>query len=504
MALRDALGDPRVGTKNHRSRVLKGMLLAPSIRWTIAFALKMALTVALTVGCASSGGHKKPEVRKRTVLLTSSDDVRAGVEAAKAVKVDIGLLDDPALLDYIDSIGKKLLRGLPQREFSYEFLIVDQMEPNAFALPGGHIYVSRGLLALVNNEDELACVMGHEIVHVAKRHAAQQQAVARYESPLAFPLSRAATLAAYGRDMEREADAIGQQLCAAAGYDPMGMSTFMRSLERRERLLVGHARRPMFLDTHPGTDQRAAIDSARASELRWTRDPNLGDVRADHLDRIDGMIIGDRPETGVFEDELFMQPALGFQMRFPNGWEPRNSNTAVGATAPRGEAAVYLTGDLPEGDLATLADEWSAKAVKEEGVVLTEKKHVQVGNIKAVRYGFQGGSGVFGISAKVTFFPFAGATWRMVGIAPLSAENRYFGPILLSMRSFGPLTDQNRALIHTNRLRVVLTRPGEDMVAFKQRSVTTLTPLEVALFNGFLGNEIFQGGELMKIVRRED
>ena len=187
----------------------------------------MALLVSACAGTRGGRSAQKadPDARpRRTVLLTTADDVRAGSEAAEAVAAEIGLLDDAELGRYVDRIGRKLLNGLPRREFAYRFSIVDEMEPNAFALPGGHVYVSRGLLALINDEDELACVIGHEIVHVARRHAAQQAAVARQQNPLALPILRAGTLAAYGRDMEREADGLGQQLCAAAGYDPAAMA----------------------------------------------------------------------------------------------------------------------------------------------------------------------------------------------------------------------------------------------------------------------------------------
>jgi predicted Zn-dependent protease len=476
----------RAGRRIERLRIGTGVLLA------------LALVLVLALGCAGSG--KKKDRPRKTVLLTSADDVRVGAEAARSVEVEMGLLDDPELTAYVEAIGRKLLRGLDRREFAYRFSIVDQMEPNAFALPGGHIYVSRGLLALVNDEDELACVLGHEIVHVARRHSAQQQAVARHQSPLSLPMSRAATLAAYGRDMEREADALGQRLCAAAGYDPMGMSTFLRSLDQRERLLIGRPRRPTFLDTHPGSRERASVNSARAGELRWTRDPSLGDVRAAHLDRIDGMVIGDRPETGVFVGEAFLHPAADFEMQFPRGWILQNSNAAVGAMAPRREAVVYLSADLPAGDVVEVADDWAAKAEEESGVRLTEKRRVRIGRIDGVRYGFEGG----GISAKVSFFPYGGGTWRIVGVAPHAAADRYFGPILLSMRSFRPLSDENRALIHSDRLRIVLARQGEDVVSLGSRTQNTLNPSATALLNGLLGNEVFEGGELIKIIRRED
>jgi len=465
--------------------------------------------LALATGCASSSGRSKRDEPaaagrpKRTVLLTSADDVRVGGEAAEQVAAEIGLLPDPALGAYVDGIGKKLLRFLPRREFAYRFSIVDEMEPNAFALPGGHIYVSRGLLALVNDEDELACVLGHEIVHVAMRHAAQQQAVARQQNPLSLPIARQATIASYGRDMEREADAIGQRICAAAGYDPMAMSTFLRSLDQRDRLLIGHPRTATFLDTHPGSRERAAANSMRASELRFTRDESLGDTRERYLDRVDGLVIGDRPETGVFLDSLFVHPELGFQIEFPRGFILQNGARAVGALSPRHDSAVFLMGDLPPGDLVEVADGFATRAEKEQGLRVTRKQRVRLGEIEAVRYSFEGGRPPFAVAAEITFFPFANGTWRLVGVAPAVAAARAFGTLLPSMRSFGPLTAANRARIELRKLRIELARAGEDVVALDARTACTLGPSGTALLNGLLGDETFAGGELMKVVRRE-
>ena len=461
----------------------------------------LLLVVGVSLACA--GSSKKRTRPKRTVLLTNADDVRAGREGAESVQAQIGLLDNPELVEYVQKIGKKLLRGLPRRDFAYHFTIVDQMEPNAFALPGGYIYISRGLMALANSEDELACVVAHEIVHVARRHSAQQQAIVRYQKAFAPRFSRARTMAAYGRDMEREADALGQKLAAAAGYDPMGMSTFMRRLDQRERLLIGAPRAPTFFDTHPGSRERAVASAMRSRELRWTRDPDLGDTRVRLLDRIDGMIIGDRPETGVFVDELFMHPALDFEIRFPKGWRTLNSNTMVGATAPRGEAMIYFTADMPLGDLVELADGFAVKASEEFGVRVTEKKKVRIGGVQAVRYGFEGGGMGRSIVARVTFFPFADLTWRIVGAAPAGAANRYLGQILLAGRSFRPLDAESRSKIRTKRLHVVLVRPGEDVVRLGERTENAWTASETALMNGLLGNEVFEGGELMKILRSE-
>lgn len=459
-------------------------------------------------GCASSGSSRGAEAsdrakeRRRTVIMTTQDNVRVGREAAEQVAAEIGTLDDPELVAYVERIGKKLLRGLPRRDFAYRFAIVDQMEPNAFALPGGYIFVSRGLLALANNEDELANVIGHEIIHAFRRHAQQQQAVAASLPSLSMPWTRAKTLAAYGRDMEREADELGQRLAAAAGYDPMGMSTFMRRLDQRERLLIGAPRNPTFFDTHPGTRERASMNAMRSRELRWARDPSLGDTRKRLLDRIDGMVIGDRPETGVFVDDYFLHPGLGFQMRFPPGWSTQNTARAVGAQSSRRDAVVFLTSDLPTGDLVEVAEGFVAELGEDVPIEIREKKNVRLGQIEAVRYALHAGAGGRKIEALVTFFPFAESTWRIVGASPVAAGNRYAPPILLSTRSFGPLDPGRRAQIRTDRLRIELTRRGEDVTTFGARTGNLWSPAETALINGQLGHEVYEGGERMKILLR--
>ena len=343
-------------------------------------------------------------------------------------------------------------------------------------------------------------MIGHEIIHGFRRHAQQQQAVAASLPSLSMPWTRAETLAAYGRDMEREADELGQRLAAAAGYDPMGMSTFMRRLDQRERLLIGAPRNPTFFDTHPGTRERASMNAIRSRELRWARDPSLGDTRKRLLDRIDGMVIGDRPETGVFVDDYFLHPGLGFQMRFPPGWSTQNTARVVGAQSRRRDAVVFLTSDLPTGDLVEIAEGFVAELGEDVPIEIREKKNVRLGQIEAVRYALHAGAGGRKIEALVTFFPFAESTWRIVGASPVAAGNRYAPPILLSMRSFGPLDNERRARIRTDRLRIELTRRGEDVTTFGARSGNLWSPAETALINGRLGQEVYEGGERMKIL----
>jgi predicted Zn-dependent protease len=467
----------------------------------IALILSSALGLILA-GCSSSpkSGAKKP---KRTVLLTTYDDARVGEEASQEVEAEIGILDDEELNAYVNEIGRKLLRGIPNRSFVYHFAVVDQFEPNAFALPGGYIYISRGLLALANSEDELANVIGHEITHAARRHAASQQALARRMNPLSMPWTRAANIASYGRDMERQADRGGQMLAAAAGYDPMGMSTFLRSLGQLERLLIGHSRLPTFLDTHPGAQERAAENAARAHELRWKRDPSLGDTRSAHLRRVEGLALGDRPQAGIFQGSQFLHPDLDFQLRFPPGWRTSNTNRAVGAMSPEGDAVVYLSADLPLGDPRAAAEGFVAKSQEEMDVSVVRSQPVVIAGIDCWRMQLESSGGMMSLTATVTFIPYRDAVWRITGLTPSRAADKYQGRLLNTARSFRPLTDEERDAIEGTRLELVSAREGENLTALSERTGNAWDASRTAVLNGVFVNHRFESGALVKTARTE-
>jgi predicted Zn-dependent protease len=462
--------------------------------------LLLALAAA---ACAGGGAPHASDRGARTVLMTEHDDVRAGTEASADVRAQIGLFDDPALTAYVQGIGAKLVRGLPVRSFAYQFAIVDQVEPNAFALPGGYVFVSRGLLLLANDEDELACVIGHEITHVANRHAAQQQALARSGSPLTMPWTRAAQMASYSRDMERNADEGGQVLCAAAGYDPAAMASMLRTLTLAERLRAGVSRTPGWFDTHPGEQERASIASVRARELRWRRDPALGDPRQALLRRLDGMPAGQRPEAGVFVGDWFLHPELDFQVLFPHGWRQQNSAGLVGAMAPERDAVVQVTGQPPADSPQAAADAWLAMMEKTQKLDVEESKRVQVAAGDAWRLGVRGATAGGSLRASVTFVPHAGATYLITGMAPSMRGGAYEGRFLSTARSFGPLAPERRAALRVERVRIATARPGETLAALSQRTGNAWDLQTTAVSNALFTDHRFAGGEWVKVTDEE-
>jgi len=200
-------------------------------------------------------------------LQPVDEDKAMGRQVAKEVESTMGVYDDPQLTPYLDAVGRRLLATHADKSFAYTFKIVDQAESNAFAAPGGYIFVSRGILALTNNEDELANIVGHEIIHVSRRHTARQMANAQVPGLLSLPgrvvggvlseqlgnlinaplyMAGGAYIAKHSREAEFESDRYGQELAARSGYDPEALSTALDRLEQESRLMTGKERKAGF------------------------------------------------------------------------------------------------------------------------------------------------------------------------------------------------------------------------------------------------------------------
>lgn len=486
----------------------------------------------LAAACVGTAPPSEAPARKRTVLLsTEYDDVAAGEEAAQEIEAEMGIYDDPDLTAYIGEIGRRLVPFAPRRPFQYDFEIVDQMVPNAFALPGGHIYVSRGLLALANTEDELAGVLGHEIIHAAERHASAQQELARRTNPFLMPYIRMAILAGYSRDHERAADRGGQEIAAKAGYDPAALTEFLKRLGDTERLTVGYSRLPTYFDTHPGTTERVATTASDATTLEWTRPPGRPVGREPYLRKIEGVVLDTDPAEGIFRETEFIHPDLDFRILFPRGWTLVNTHQAVGAISPDGKARIYMTLEPPlaEGDespeeevpdLAPAAPEEAGGEAKarmptaqqaaerfitdpgDEFEVRVERQGVvQIGDVEAVRIDFKGAMGTMGVGGQVTFIPHQGLVLRLMSVAMAARWSEYVGRAHTTARTFRPLTEEERSSVKVLHLRLVHALQGEDLTSLSQRTSNAWPPNRTAVLNGVFVDVRFSEGQLVKIAQ---
>lgn len=474
--------------------------MGPSRNTSAAPAL---LACALLVA-ACAGQQPEGEEKKRTVILsTEYHDQRAGEETSEKIEAEMGIVQDPALTAYVQEIGKRLVRYAPPRTFEYRFAIVDQPVPNAFALPGGYIYLSRGAVALANTEDELANVIGHEIHHSAARHAAAQQETARRSSVFLMPFLRFARLAAYGRDQERDADMGGQILAAKAGYDPMGMADFLQHLGNTERLAIGYSRLPGYFDTHPSTTERVATTVGRARDMEWERDPSRETGPAAYLRNIEGVVLGPNPAEGIFRKNHFLHPDLDFQLSLPEGWQLLNTHQAVGAISPGGEARVFLMLDSDEPDAKKAAEAFFEKHAQEFRARLERGQPVKIGELDAYRIEIRARVGGLATTAHITFIPYNGTTYRITGATPAAAAAEYVGRTRNVARSFRPLSEADRTSFEILRLRVVEAEAGEDLAALSARTGNSWDEGRTAVLNGLFHDARFEEGQLVKIARAE-
>ena len=462
-----------------------------------------ALASGAAVFTSGCGGSAPARERQREVILRSEGvDQKVGEETAPDVKAELGLIEDPELLAYVGAVGSRLARYAPERPFEYSFQIVDQETPNAFALPGGYIFVSRGLLTLANSEDELANVLGHEIVHVAARHAAARQEVGR-SLPAKLNWLQGSYLASYGREQEREADRQGQGLAAAAGYDPGGLVGFLRELEHTERLELGSSRLPAFWDTHPSTNSRVAEAGARANMTAWKRETPIAASQVDFLRQMEGLAIGARASEGVFVGDRFMHADLDLFIHFPPGWKTVNTRRAVGAISPQRDAQIFLEIQGRGDNVERAAGEYVAE-IADSGFRVASAQSLQIGPKAAFRVEGQfltpGGL----LEAQLTWLERKGSIYRFTAVAPAPIFRRYTGLFINVPRSLRSLEDYERAKIQEKRLRIAVARPGESLVELSERTANRWNIQQTAVMNGLYADHLLAPGQLVKIAVSED
>ncbi len=290
-----------------------------------------------------------PATGRRQLLLVDRDrEIRLGREALPGIRSEYGAYDDPALASWVKTIGGKLAAVTEDPSYPFSFTVLDSPVVNAFALPGGPVFVTRGLIAHANSEAELAGVLGHEIGHVEARHGAEQLsqqqllAVGLGVAGMADPrlgrvrdlLGTAARLLllSYSRRDEREADMLGVRYMARAGWDPLAFPAFLSVLDRLEQR-SGQAL-PSWLSTHPAPADRVAVTRQLARKIRarkLARGKTLVRHREILLERVDGLVFGDDPRQGFLHDGLFRHPGLRFRVAFPPGWKLLNTNRFVAA-----------------------------------------------------------------------------------------------------------------------------------------------------------------------------
>ena len=436
------------------------------------------------------------------MLSTEYDDQRAGEEAKREVAADAraGARSEGAGARRRGRPASAR-RTLPARAFVYEFRVVDQWPPNAFALPGGAIYVSRGLLVLSNSEDELANVLAHEIMHAAARHAAARQAVAGGVNPFAMAFTNPAYLAAYSRDQEREADRGGQSLAAAAGYDPAGMNDFLASLGNVEKLLAGASRMPGYL-RHAPADQRARRgdrDARAAPRLDPTARCDARPRRLPAPPRTAWWWARIRPRASSRRAASCTRISTSC-CASPTAGRFVNSPAAVGAVSPDGRARVMLELAGEGADPAVFADDFLAQRAAEIQAQIEARRALTINGLPAVeiRGSAPGPSGAVAGKHHLDRARRARLPARQSRAGPRRGA-RPRRAATSSRAASAPLTPEDRAGIRVRRLRLATAHAGESLADFSSRTGNDWDAQRTAIANGLFASARLSQGQLLKI-----
>lgn len=447
------------------------------------------LVLMAAAGCAINPVSGRQEL----ALISESQEIEMGRQGAAQVAATIGLHPDAALQTYVDGIGQSLAAVTERPQLAWEFHVVDDATVNAFALPGGFIYVTRGLLTRMTNEAELASVLGHESGHVAARHTVQQMSrqqvaslglgIGSVLSPTFAKYGQVAgaglglLFLKYGRDDETQADELGFRYALAGGYDTRQMISVFEMLER-DQSLAGGGGLPEWQATHPDPGNR--IEDVRALVAASASDfASLKVGSAEFLRRIDGLVYGDDPRAGYFQDALFIHPDLQFVLRFPEGWATHNASDAVTAVSTARDAMIQLRG--ARGSATEAASEFFGQQGLQAGPLSRTTIH---GN-PAVSGEFTAesdqGEALRGVA---TFIEYRGATW---GITAFTAADRFasYGQAFQrALGSFTRLTDPVALAVQPMRLSVVRAPRAMSLQQFHGEFPSSIPLAELAMING--------------------
>jgi predicted Zn-dependent protease len=388
-------------------------------------AIVIALALAGALACA-----RNPATGERQLLLVPEGQAKAlGEQAAAEIVQSIGLVDNQEIQQYVANIGKQLAAKSERPELGWSFQVLDDASVNAFALPGGFIFVTRGILAHLGSEAQLASVLGHEIGHVTAKHSVDQMSKATLAtlglgvaSIVSEDIAKVSQVGAaglqvlflkYGRDDEYQADELGIRYASRGGYDVREMPKVFEVLDR-----VGGESRgklPEWLSTHPSPGNRIE----RIEQHIAKAGPAGGNVeRQGYLRKLDGLVYGEDPRQGYFLGGRFVHPKLGFEITFPDGWKTANTAQAVLAQSPGEDAMMQLA--IVK---AASPDEALQKFLATEGIQAGQRADSAVPNLPSASSTFQAKTKEGVLGGLVTFVTHEGRTASWASFTAASATS---------------------------------------------------------------------------------
>ena len=462
-----------------------------------------------------------PVTGKRQLMLMSEDqEIALGAQYHPSVISTFGVYENAALQDFIEEKGAEMGKISHRPNLTYHFTILDSPVVNAFAVPGGYLYITRGILAQFNNEAELIGVLGHEMGHVTARHSAQQQTTQQIGQLVLMggmlastEIAKRADMAMSGMDLlflsfsrehEREADRIGVEYATKIGFDAHQMASFFSVLEKMN-MSSSEGGVPTFLSTHPDPGNRYVNTNKLSDEWQAKYPGETFSVNSDqYLKMIDGLVYGEDPRQGFVEGNTFYHPSLKFKFAFPEKWTLVNQPNQVQVISPNKDAAV----------LFKLSDEKTPETASQKALT-----NFQLSSLNSEKLSVQGNEALAVVSQQVTqaedgqkqiikvlsyFIKKDDKVYEFHGISDSNIFNSVEPAFESTMKGFSTLTDASKLNVQPDRIKIIKINSASVSLeeAFKYYKVPQEKFNEMALLNEKDLNYQLSKGDLIKIVSK--
>jgi predicted Zn-dependent protease len=446
--------------------------------------------------------------RRELSLISESQEIQMGQQAAQEASQAMGVVQNQALQTYVSSLGAALARGSERPNLPWSFTVVDDHAVNAFALPGGPVFVTRGILTHMNSEAQLVSVLGHEIGHITAKHSVRQLSRAQLAqigligAIIVKPeLATFGDLASqslgllflkFGRDDETQADDLGFRYMVAARYEPREMAEMFRTLQRLGS--GGEGKVPEWLSTHPDPGNRVQQTLSRI-QAAGTLPAGLQVDRDEFLQKVNGMVFGADPRQGFFRGTTFMHPDLRFRFDFPNGWQTQNLAQAVVGGSPQQDAIVTLT-------LAGTTAPSTAlqQFVGQQGIQSGGASSSSINGLQAAHANFAAQTEQGVLEGLVAFVSLDGRTYRLLGYAPQQRASAYATVFRQAIGSFQRLTDPAALAVKPAVVRLVRLTQPMTIDQFNGAYPSTIPLAQLALINGVEASTVLPAGTMVKRV----
>jgi predicted Zn-dependent protease len=472
--------------------------------------------IVVVIACAAACATNPVTGRRELSFMSEAQEISIAQEADPQIKQEMGIYNDPDLQEYVSGIGMRLAKVSERPNLPWRFTVVDVPAVNAFAVPGGGIYVTRGIMPFLDSEAELAGVLGHEIGHVTARHSAQQYTrqitgqvgllALGIFVPAARPFGEVTGQALgvlflkYGRDDEIQADGLGAKYESTLGWDPAGVPAFLSTLGRLDEAAGDRRGVPNWLSTHPDPlarvkDIQPVVDELKAADTSYV-------TNRDALwQRLDGMIYGDSPEQGMVRGSAFVHPVLRFRVEFPDKWEIANSPQQVVAKAPGADVFMLLQGvQKPAG---RNIQEIALNDMNQSGFRAIEGGRTTINGLDAFVGVYQGEMQQLGpVGMRVAHIQHDRDVYILAGIVAPNSFRQADNAFSASIRSFRPLSASEAENIRPDRVDLYVVRAGDTWTSIAERSGGAIKPATLAVMNNASPGSQPQAGARIKIVVR--